>query len=73
MIGTDDITDEVVGTVVRLGEGVMFPQAGMRVGIDWSQRSCGACNECFDQEEDLCSHVELEDYVALGGFAGALI
>lgn len=45
---------EVVGRVVRCGDGVTELRAGDRIGVPWLYRACGQCEQCLEGNENLC-------------------
>src|SRR5262245_39997559 len=45
---------EIVGRVETLGEGVEEFAIGDRVGIPWLGGTCGACDYCRSDRENLC-------------------
>ena len=45
---------EVVGTVLRCGEGVTALRDGDRIGVPWLYRACGQCEQCREGLENLC-------------------
>jgi alcohol dehydrogenase, propanol-preferring len=64
---------QVVGTVVRLGPGVLAPELGARVGIPWLHQSCGVCEYCLRGEENLCPQARFTGWDVDGGYAEYLI
>lgn len=60
---------EIVGIVEAVGAGVTSLAAGMRVGVAWLGRSCGACAFCASGVENLCDAPEFTGYTRDGGFA----
>jgi propanol-preferring alcohol dehydrogenase len=60
---------EIVGEVVRLGEGVEGVAAGDRVGVPWLGWTCGACRYCGRGQENLCANARFTGYTLDGGFA----
>jgi len=44
---------EVVGEVVRLGDGAERFQAGDRIGVAWLRHTCGVCRWCRTGRENL--------------------
>ncbi|MBI2572039.1 MAG: NAD(P)-dependent alcohol dehydrogenase [Candidatus Schekmanbacteria bacterium] len=45
---------EIVGTVVALGDRVVTPELGARVGIGWQRGCCGSCEWCLTGDQNLC-------------------
>ena len=60
---------EVVGEVVRLGEGASRFELGARVGIAWLRWTCGVCRWCRSGRENLCSRSQYTGWDADGGYA----
>lgn len=60
---------EVAGVVERVGEGVEWPEEGMRVGMPWLHDSCGHCEQCVRGEEVLCPQVRVTGVNENGGYA----
>ncbi|MBI2370815.1 MAG: zinc-dependent alcohol dehydrogenase family protein [Deltaproteobacteria bacterium] len=60
---------EVVGTVDRVGSGVRTVKEGDRVGIPWLQGTCGRCEFCASQRENLCAGAKFTGYHVDGGYA----
>jgi propanol-preferring alcohol dehydrogenase len=60
---------EIVGRVVKVGEGVETPRAGDRVGIPWLGWTCGACDYCRSGRENLCDRARFTGYTIDGGYA----
>ncbi len=60
---------QIVGSVVRLGEGVDAFAIGDRVGVPWLGGSCGSCYYCKHQRENLCDNAIYTGCQVDGGFA----
>jgi alcohol dehydrogenase, propanol-preferring len=60
---------EIVGRVVETGPGVLNFQPGDRVGIPWLGWTCGKCEFCRSQRENLCDHAKFTGYTLDGGYA----
>lgn len=60
---------QVVGVVERRGADVRRYSIGERVGIAWLHRTCGICDYCLAQQENLCDKALFTGYSAQGGFA----
>jgi propanol-preferring alcohol dehydrogenase len=58
-----------VGYVETLGEGITGFQPGQRIGIPWLGGSCGHCEYCLEQRENLCDNAVYTGYQINGGFA----
>ena len=61
---------EVVGRIEELGEGVDGFRIGERVGIPWLGWTCGECNFCRSDRENLCRRARFTGYTIEGGYAG---
>ncbi len=60
---------QTVGVVDQCGAGVTAPQRGDRVGIAWLQGTCGTCEFCASDRENLCTSPTFSGYHVHGGFA----
>ncbi len=60
---------QVVGTVARLGAAVRDLNEGDRVGIAWLQGTCGICEFCKSERENLCLKARFTGYQVDGGYA----
>ncbi len=60
---------EIVGEVLEIGSGVSRFYRGDRVGIPWLAQSCGACEYCLKEKENLCEKAQFTGYHRNGGFA----
>jgi propanol-preferring alcohol dehydrogenase len=60
---------QIVGRVEALGEGVDGVALGARVGIPWLGGSCGRCQYCEADQENLCDASRYTGYQIDGGFA----
>jgi len=60
---------EIVGRVVAVGEGVTELSPGMRAGVPWLGKSCGACSYCRGGRENLCDAPSFTGYTRDGGYA----
>ncbi len=60
---------QIVGTVVKRGEGVEDPAIGARVGAAWLYETCGSCRFCAGGLENLCESARFTGYHANGGYA----
>lgn len=60
---------EVVGRVVRTGDGVTALQRGQRVGVPWLGHTCGLCRYCLQGRENLCDAARFTGYQIDGGYA----
>ena len=60
---------EIVGVVESLGPGPGTLMAGQRVGIPWLGKTCGHCEYCMSDRENLCDTPTFTGYDRDGGFA----
>jgi propanol-preferring alcohol dehydrogenase len=60
---------EIVGTVVRGGEGAARFAPGATVGVPWLGWTCGACRFCRSGRENLCERARFTGYDLDGGYA----
>lgn len=60
---------QIVGRVVKTGADVSQFQPGDRVGVPWLGGSCGHCEYCLHQQENLCDHAVYTGYQQHGGLA----
>jgi len=60
---------QIVGSVVRAGEGVDRFAEGTRVGVPWLGSTCGVCRHCRGGRENLCDGARFTGYQRDGGFA----
>jgi propanol-preferring alcohol dehydrogenase len=60
---------EIVGRVEALGDSVRSLTIGQRVGVPWLGWSCGDCEECRSERENLCPRARFTGYQLQGGYA----
>lgn len=60
---------EIVGRVVATGSGVAGVRVGQRMGVPWLGWTCGTCDFCTSQRENLCDHARFTGYQIHGGYA----
>jgi propanol-preferring alcohol dehydrogenase len=60
---------EVVGTVVKAGNGVERFRVGNRVGVPWLGYTCNRCRYCDKGRENLCDNALFTGYTLDGGYA----
>lgn len=63
------IGHEIVGTVVRVGEGTKGFSPGQRVGVPWVGKTCGHCKFCTSGRENLCDYAAFTGFTIDGGYA----
>jgi alcohol dehydrogenase, propanol-preferring len=63
------IGHEIVGRVVRRGEGAARFSDGDRVGVPWLGWACGECFYCKSGQENLCAKARFTGYTLDGGYA----
>jgi propanol-preferring alcohol dehydrogenase len=60
---------EVVGSVVRNGDGASRFAVGERIGIAWLRHTCGICRFCRSGRENLCTEPRFTGWDEDGGYA----
>ena len=60
---------QIVGRVRSVGAGVQGIDVGQRVGVPWLGWTCGSCDYCASERENLCAQARFTGYQRLGGFA----
>jgi propanol-preferring alcohol dehydrogenase len=60
---------EIVGRVLRLGDGVVGFSIGDRVGVPWLGWTCGICAYCTRGRENLCDRARFTGWQIEGGYA----
>lgn len=60
---------EIVGTVVASGARVRNLHIGDRVGVPWLGYTCGKCEYCLSDRENLCEEARFTGYTMPGGYA----
>ena len=60
---------EIVGIVESMGPGAGSSMIGQRVGIPWLGKTCGHCEYCTSNRENLCDTPTFTGYDRDGGFA----
>jgi propanol-preferring alcohol dehydrogenase len=60
---------EIVGRIEAVGREVTTLAPGTRVGIPWLGWSCGHCDFCRSDRENLCPHARYTGYQLDGGYA----
>ena len=60
---------EIVGRVEAIGPDVTTLVPGTRIGIPWLGWSCGVCDFCLSDRENLCPKARYTGYQINGGYA----
>ena len=60
---------QIVGVVIRAGQGAKRFRIGERVGVPWLGATDGTCRYCGRGQENLCDHPTFTGYNVDGGFA----
>jgi len=60
---------EIAGVIDAVGEGVPDIAVGQRVGVPWLGWTCGACDYCTTERENLCDRARFTGYDLDGGYA----
>ncbi|HTV84652.1 MAG TPA: zinc-dependent alcohol dehydrogenase family protein [Dyella sp.] len=64
---------ECVGVVETIGQGVIDPKPGARVGVPWLGGTCHHCEYCLAGRENLCNTPEFTGYTRPGGYASHML
>src|SRR5262249_18012087 len=57
---------EIVGQVTKLGPGVNRFEIGVRIGVPWLGWTCGVCEYCRSDRENLCDRARFTGYTLDG-------
>ncbi len=60
---------QIVGTVKKIGRNVTAFEVGDKVGVPWLGHTCGECEFCRNDQENLCNNARFTGYDINGGFA----
>lgn len=60
---------QIVGVVEEIGERVTRFRQGERIGVPWLYSTCGACDYCRRDRENLCDSARFTGYHVDGGYA----
>src|SRR5437667_2319976 len=60
---------EIVGVVAGAGQGADRFKSGDRVGVPWLGWTCGECQYCRRDQENLCERALFTGYTRDGGYA----
>lgn len=64
---------QVVGVVEQVGPGVTRFALGNRAGVPWVYASCGSCEACRAERENLCERITFTGYHVDGGYADYIV
>ncbi|MYD77981.1 MAG: zinc-dependent alcohol dehydrogenase family protein [Gammaproteobacteria bacterium] len=60
---------QIVAEVAEVGDEVKNIQVGDRMGVPWLGKTCGHCNFCVNEQENLCDTARFTGLHINGGFA----
>ncbi|HYA96939.1 MAG TPA: alcohol dehydrogenase catalytic domain-containing protein [Methylomirabilota bacterium] len=60
---------EIAGQVAEIGSGVRDFRIGDLVGVPWLHWSCGECDFCREENENLCKRQKITGVMVDGGYA----
>lgn len=60
---------QIVGRIARVAEGVQEFSEADRVGVAWLHETCGLCEFCCSERENLCRNARFTSFHVDGGFA----
>ena len=64
---------QVVGKVIKKGKAVEVLQLNDRVGVAWIFSSCGECEYCLSENDNLCAAYQATGKDANGGYAEYMV
>lgn len=64
---------EVIGKVVKLGNGTDTHRLGDIVGVAWLAYTCGKCKYCLSEKKNLCENARFTGYTVDGGYAEYMV
>ncbi|WP_325366920.1 zinc-dependent alcohol dehydrogenase family protein [Dyella sp.] len=64
---------ECVGIVEAVGSGVSGVEPGVRMGVPWLGSTCGRCQYCREERENLCDTPTFTGYTRPGGYATHIV
>jgi len=64
---------EIVGRVAEIGKDARRFKVGDRVGVPWLGWTCGQCEYCRTNRENLCSQARFTGYTLDGGYAESCV
>ena len=62
---------EITGRIDAIGKGVSGLSLDQRIGIPWLGHTCGICEYCAEERENLCDRPLFTGYTRDGGYATA--
>jgi propanol-preferring alcohol dehydrogenase len=60
---------QIVGVVEKIGANVKGFRIGDRVGVPWLHHTCGECEFCRSDRENLCDNAQFTGFHVNGGYA----
>lgn len=60
---------QIVGVVEKIGANVKDSRVGDRVGVPWLYHTCGECEFCRGDRENLCNNAQFTGFHVDGGYA----
>src|SRR5476651_947809 len=60
---------EIVGRIVKVGDGIKELKVNQVVGVPWLGYTCGHCKFCKQGKENLCDNALFTGYTIDGGYA----
>jgi len=60
---------QIVGRIEAVGDGVSDWRAGDRAGVAWLAGTCGVCDKCRSERENLCASATFTGWDVDGGYA----
>ena len=60
---------EIAGVIEQAGSGVKHLQVGDRVGVGWTQCTCGVCPQCLRGQTSICQRQKVTGIQIDGGYA----
>lgn len=60
---------QIVGIIEEVGEHITGFKKGDKVGVPWLGYTCGNCEFCHNDQENLCDNAQFTGYDINGGFA----
>ena len=64
---------EIIGTIIKHGQGATAFSLGTRVGVPWLGWTCGECKFCRTGRENLCEKAQFTGYTRDGGYAEYIV